>query len=875
MKSSCDLCSFEKAVRSKSVVRESQQNEKQFFSQNIEKGVDVLFLTDCVEYSENFIKICKFIQNLGVSSFVATSAIGCRGQGYAVGTPQYAVYNYCKSFDIHHYNPKVVVCFGRALNYFTKTDVFDGYRDFREHIFNDTYFYPHIESSWKGRIYPVGYLSNIFDFTSFENFHFKFQIQQVLQHIKNYKQEKFVMPSYEIKIIQNIDVFMEEHAHHNSVAIDTETNSLNMFIDNFQVGCIQMSFDGKVGYVLPIKIINNKRKFSSWLNHFEQYWANGKYDAKSLNRIKISGHRVDEDVPLLYHVLNTERNSNSLKVLSWFLGFGGYEDALDEYKTKYKIKNYLDIPERILHPYAGIDAIVTFLLMEKAKKDLIPRQPELYRIYKEIIIPVIPVFQAVEEEGLTVDKEYIQFYHAKLQVKLKAIEQEIYQLSGREFTISSNDDLGRVLEEMQLPDLGRTQKGLYKTGEELLTQWSQGGYTIADKLLLYRKYSKLDHTYVGENLSEENQACSFCFSGEKIKNEKEKGIYQYITPDGRVHGSIMPALTDSLRSLSLRPNLQNMPKQGLEGRAFRKVFIPPTEDYLICETDYAGFQLRLMAIYSNDQNMIKAFNTIKDLHSVTGCNIFAQGTDLKYFMEHKHEEPYKTARYNGKETNLAFAFGQTPYSYQSKIRDEWTEEQIDKYIQENKLSLIVERRTGEPNKYLTVSTGINSKYFETYPGLKRYAEYRHALAQKQGYVHCPIYPGAIRHLPELAHMSTELSKEKASYYGTLKNIAVNAEAQAGEALSVYQALVKIQNGIRKNNFKSRLIGCVHDSIVSYVHKSEIEQMYYLLKQSMERFDLSVPIVCEVEMGRIWGFGKEVTEKNMAEFIESVGKGECD
>ena len=274
-----------------------------------------------------------------------------------------------------------------------------------------------------------------------------------------------------------------------------------------------------------------------------------------------------------------------------------------------------------------------------------------------------------------------------------------------------------------------------------------------------------------------------------------------------------------------------------------------------------------MGIYSKDETMIDAFiNKGGDLHSVTGCSVFSQGTDLAYFMEHKKEEPYKTARYNGKTTNLAFVFMQGPFSFQNSIREEWTQEQINNYIKNNKLTITKDSKTNFENKHLTIATDIHKKFFIEYPELVVYANSMQKFAKENGYVDCPIFPGLRRHLPELIKQGSNLNKEKMSHYSNLNNVAVNTGAQGGEALIIYRALIKIYKKIKELNLKSMLVGCVHDSIVLYIHKNETEQMYYILKECMEVFDYSIPILAEVEYGDIWGFGTEIDENNIKEFV---------
>lgn len=864
-KSYCDFCPLEKDIKANKLKRASQRKEVQIKSDVSDySNIDYLFLTDCVERPEDFSKLFKLLQNKGIKNFVLTSAIGCRTVSFELPKPMYSTYTYCNSFDIKKFNPKVVFTFGKAFMYFTKSSVFDSWREFREFIFNETYFYPHIKSEWKGRIYPCAFIHDLFQFDTFEHLHFTKNIEFAKKHIENYENEKFIMPEYKIEKVENLDRFIEEHKDEKKGAFDTETNSLNVFIDDFKLGSIQCSFDGITGYYIPEKSITNKRKLSIWLNNIYQIWANGKYDCKVLNRVGIQGYHVDEDIPLIFHLMNTERDSNSIKVLSWLIGFGGYEDELDEYKKKYKIKNYLDIPEHIMMNYAGLDGIVTYKLEQFLQKYLLPRQQDTYNLYREVIIPVIPVFQEIEENGILVDKEYIQNYHNELMIKKEKVEQEIYRIVGKEFNIASNDELGKTLKDMGLPNYGETKKGLYQTNEEILLRWEKDGYEIIKKLLEYRKISKLDSTYVG-NEKKEDDGFDFFNVSKKNKEKDNDGIFQYVMSDNKIHGSIMPAMAGSWRSLSFKPNLQNFPKQGEEGKAFRKVFIAP-EDYYFCEADYSGFQLRLMGIYSGDETMLDAFiNKGGDLHSVTGCEVFAQGTDLEYFMKHKKEEPYKTARFNGKTTNLAFAFCQSSFSFQNKIREEWTEEQIDDYIKNNKLEIHIDSKTGQQNKYLTIANDINKKYFIKFPRIKQYAEKMHNFAKQNGYVDCPIFPGLRRHLPEMLKQGQNLSKEKLSYYSSLNNITSNTGAQGGESLIINKALVKIHTKMKPLHLKSKLIGHVHDSIVLYIHKSEVEQMYHILKDCMEVFDYSIPILAEIELGSIWGFGEEVTEKNIDQF----------
>jgi hypothetical protein len=244
--------------------------------------------------------------------------------------------------------------------------------------------------------------------------------------------------------------------------------------------------------------------------------------------------------------LNTERNSNSIKSLSWLIGFGRYDKELEDYKIKYKIENYLDIPKRVMIKYSVLDAIVTHRLYENAINNLVPLQPRIYEAYKKYVIPVIPIFLKMEINGMYIDREYLEKYHNKLQKEIKEIEKDICNIFGKKIEVGSIEQLGKALKEFGLPNLGETKKGFYKTGDEILLQWKQQGYEIADKILRYRKLNKLDDSFVGSQGNQGIQSDNIFDT--KIEDEKETGIVKFIMNDEKVHSTYMPAITSSWRS---------------------------------------------------------------------------------------------------------------------------------------------------------------------------------------------------------------------------------------------------------------------------------------------------------------------------------------
>jgi len=737
------------------------------------------------------------------------------------------------------------------------------WEDFSEFLFNQTYFYTPFQWKKKIRVYPIPRLTDWLTKDTFEGFFTKKQIIKIKEYLKNYTEYK--EKPFEIVDIGDNKQFLEvinENKNSKELTWDTETNSLNSFIDNFKIGCMSFTYDGNKGYYW-IFDKTQQRLLGRFFQDKYQITANGKFDLKALHNQGIDNKIIDEDVTLLYHLLNTERKSNSIKSLAWLIGFGGYDKELEDYKIKYKIDNYLDIPKHIMIKYAVLDSIVTHRLYKYAKENLIPLQPRVYEAYKKHVIPSIPVFLKMEINGMYIDRKYLDTYHNKIQKEIKEIEIKICKELNKNILVSSNEQLGYALKEMGLPNLGETKKGFYQTGEEKLLQWKQLGFSIADKILRHRQLMKLDNSFVGNQIEgKENKS----FFEARLNDEKETGIVKYIMSDGKVHPTYMPAITSSWRSASSDPNGQNYLKHGEEGKAFRKIFKCP-ENYLIGEADFAGFQLRIAAILSKDKVMEDVFiNKGADIHSLNAVSVYCRDMTIDEFLKVKGEEPYKTFRYKAKnQFSFPLLFTSSAYVIYATIKNEWSEIELNNYIEENHLD-VSKDRNDQDDLVLTVINDIYKKYFETYPELKQWILRQHKIGEEQGYT--DSVHGCRRHLPRLLYLGTNLDRDQLSRITGLRNIAVNSQVQSFEFIQACVALLKIDKQMVEKSVKSLLVGMVHDSDVFYIHKDEIETMYKIIMDGMSSDEYSIPIVGELALGEIWGFGKEVAEKNISDFVKN-------
>ncbi|MDX9692296.1 MAG: DNA polymerase, partial [Acholeplasmataceae bacterium] len=205
------------------------------------------------------------------------------------------------------------------------------------------------------------------------------------------------------------------------------------------------------------------------------------------------------------------------------------------------------------------------------------------------------VLSEMEFEGLRVDQVELEKQKMDLTDRILTLENEIYELAGETFNVSSPKQLGEILfERLNLPYGKKTKTG-YSTNVEVLEELKKH-HPIIQKIMDYRQLSKLFSTYI-------------------------EGIKQNIFDDGKVHTIYMQALTTTGRLSSLDPNLQNIPIRTEEGRKIRKIFIAKDSDYLL-GADYSQIELRVLADMAHVEALIKAFNEKQDIHTKTAQDVF-------------------------------------------------------------------------------------------------------------------------------------------------------------------------------------------------------------------------------------------------------------
>ena len=228
------------------------------------------------------------------------------------------------------------------------------------------------------------------------------------------------------------------------------------------------------------------------------------------------------------------------------------------------------------------------------------RLDDVIDLFEKIEMPLVKVLAKMELNGIKCDKSILDKQSDEIKKDINKLESEIYELAGEEFNISSPKQLGEILfDKLALEGGKKTKTGAYQTGEEILLK-IKDKHPIIDKILDYRRLTKLNSTYL-------------------------EGLAKYIKEDGKIHTIYKQTLTRTGRLSSVDPNLQNIPTRDEQGKLIRKAFIPCNKEFLSC--DYSQIELRVLAHISKDKELIKAFVDGEDIHASVAANIY--GKDIK------------------------------------------------------------------------------------------------------------------------------------------------------------------------------------------------------------------------------------------------------
>ncbi len=233
-------------------------------------------------------------------------------------------------------------------------------------------------------------------------------------------------------------------------------------------------------------------------------------------------------------------------------------------------------------------------LSQRAK---LQETPSLYKVLTDLDLPLIPVLYKMEKKGMLIDRGYFKKLHQEFTAEVKRLEEEVWELAGKEFNVNSPVQLSEILfTDLRLPTKGikKTSRG-YSTGAKELEKLKTL-HPVIGKIIEYREAAKLLSTYIIP-------------------------IPDLADAAGRIHTTFTQNVTATGRLSSKDPNLQNIPVRTEEGKRIRTGFVAPAGKVFV-SADYSQFELRLAAVLSNDRALIGDFNNGVDIHTKTAAEAF-------------------------------------------------------------------------------------------------------------------------------------------------------------------------------------------------------------------------------------------------------------
>ena len=580
--------------------------------------------------------------------------------------------------------------------------------------------------------------------------------------------------------------FVGDLERQTKVSFDTETTS----VDPLSADIVGYSFSWNEGdaYYLPVRgpmfdrVLDPDATLAALAPALtnpaiEKVGQNLKYDMLVLQRVgvELSGPITDTMV-LSYLLESGERNHNlddmsrrlldhTMIPISDLIGKGKNQKTMDEIEVA-KVTEY-----------AGEDADAAWRLESMLAPKC--REEGLWELYTKLERPLIRVLAAMETVGIKVDVGRLRALSAEFATRIEGLKGEIHAAAGREFNIGSGPQLRQLLfDQLGLPILKKTPKGEPSTDVEVLEELALK-HPLPRKIIEFRQLEKLKSTYLDTlaNLARE---------------------------DGRVHTSFNQVVAATGRLSSSDPNLQNIPARTEEGRQIRQAFVAGFPGWKLLTADYSQIELRILAHYSRDPELVAAFAEDRDIHSAVASGIFGV-TEL---------EVTKDQRRMAKTVNFGVIYGLSAFGLASRLGI--TQHDAAEFIE---------------------------SYFRKYAGVDRFINHTREVAMATGRVETIL--GRRRAISGIKNT-----------FGRNLNLAertaINTVIQGSAADMIKRAMLAVDRRLRESGMSARMLLQIHDELVFEAPEAEVSSLAMLVREEMiSALDLSVPIGVDVSVGPNW------------------------
>ncbi|MDA9128873.1 DNA polymerase [Candidatus Gracilibacteria bacterium] len=456
-------------------------------------------------------------------------------------------------------------------------------------------------------------------------------------------------------------------------------------------------------------------------------------------------------------------------------GMISYSEITDKKKLAFRDVDLLKAAE-----YSGEDVLMTYKLYKEQQEKEYMQDSTMTRsernnkkdILKDIELPLMLVLSQMETTGIKIDRDILKGIGMRLEQATSELEKEIHNLAEQEFNIKSPKQVGEILFDKLGYPTGKKTKTGYSVNAEVLDGLASQ-YPIAEKIVKYRHYTKLLSTYID-------------------------GLLEVASDNDRIHTSYNQTVTSTGRLSSTNPNLQNIPSGDDIAGEIRTAFIPDESGDKLIAFDYSQVEVRLLAIMSGDENLLKAFKDNRDIHQVTAEFIFGK-TDIS-----------GTQRRFAKAVNFGVIYGISPFG----------------------LSKMIDVSQKDAKTYIEA-------FYTNYPKVREFYDEIILKCKQTGYVETLF--GRKRFIKSIN------DQNKMMQSGAERE-AINMPIQGTSADIIKIAMIQISKMLDEGKYKSTMLLQVHDELVFNIKPEEKTKLIKKIPEIMENILPNSPIDLKVDMG---------------------------
>lgn len=436
-----------------------------------------------------------------------------------------------------------------------------------------------------------------------------------------------------------------------------------------------------------------------------------------------------------------------------------------------------DVRTEQLAQYSAEEACLMLRTGERMKDEL--KQNELWDLYDHVERPLISVLADLEYRGIKVDADELDRQNQDVSARIEGLINEIHELADEEFNVDSPKQLSAILfDKLGLPVIKKTKTGA-STDQEVLEQLAEM-HELPRKIIENRHLVKLKGTYL-------------------------EALPKLIHPEtGRIHASFNQVVAATGRLSSSNPNLQNIPIRTPEGERIRRAFVPGESDWKLVCADYSQIELRVLAHFSGDVAMQKAFSDGIDIHRAVAAEVFGIAP----------EDVDSNQRRMAKGVNFGVIYGQSSFGLAAALG-----------ISREEASAFIE------------------SYFERYSGVAEFMETTLDECKETGFARTIL--GRRRAI-------TGIRSTRKGQLNMPERTAVNTVIQGSAADLIKTAMINIHRTLKEKNHPAGMLLQIHDELVFETPESEAESLKQLVKSGMESaFTLDVPLTVDIAIGDNW------------------------